>query len=380
MGLLYMLQISANKEICSELIWINIPKSYLLNAAVFFSIAAVTCMFFIIGYLIYYKRNKTKNQELSRQLSPFIGEVAIAESEEEILQLIEQPAISSMIQKTIKSKTRKAILVKEMMNMHKSMLGTASANLRWLYIHLNLQQDAIRRLDSPVWFVKAGALQELAEMRQEKIITKIYRATNSRNDFIRKEAQLAVVKLTGFDGLRFLNIISYPLTEWQQLALLEQLSLQKGAKWENLDKWLKSDNETVVEFSLRLVEKYQLFEFHDATLLCMEHISSIVRTQALKTLKEIAQPQTASYLEHFYLVSSYSEQLNILDVIKALGSKKQLPFLTDLLQNCDVAINYKADLAIKQINSLNEELGNQVSFQVQDLHLNMGSNKKEQML
>lgn len=62
-------------------------------------------------------------------------------------------------------------------------------------------------------------------MDQKNLLTKIYRETNSKNEFVRSEAQIAIIYMTGFNGLRFLDVISYPLTLWQQIKLLEQLRL-----------------------------------------------------------------------------------------------------------------------------------------------------------
>jgi hypothetical protein len=338
--------------------WIKISPTILLEVACFFGLSAFSCLVYIGTFLEFNKSHSARRLAIAKQLSSFIGEITIAESEEELNFILEQPDVAAKIKKITRSKDGRIVLIRELMNMHKSVLGAAAANIRWLYIYLNLQEDAVKRLRSSIWYIKAGALQELAEMRQEKFVVNIYRETNNKNIFIRREAQLALVKLTGFEGLRFLNIARHPITEWQQIRLLDHLSLQKGAKWENLKKWLQSENESVISFALRLIEKYQLYEFHDATLLCMEHRSSLVRLQALKTLKEIAQAQTAFYLEHAFLVSPYNEQLIILGIIGNIGSKNQISFLSSLIQYDDLVIRHKAEQTIRQINGSNEDFHN----------------------
>ncbi|HWJ24955.1 MAG TPA: hypothetical protein VNS32_00335, partial [Flavisolibacter sp.] len=121
-------------------------------------------------------------------------------------------------------------------------------------------------------------------------------------------------------------------------------------------------------------------EFHDATLLCMEHRSSLVRLQALKTLEEIAQTQTAFYLEHAFLVSPYNEQLVILGIIGNIGSKNQISFLSSLIQYDDLVIRHNAEQAIGQITGSSEDFRNQNISEDSSITTVKDSYKKEGVL
>ncbi len=329
---------------------IFIPKSFLFESTFLFAVAIFSLLSFIIFYLMRYISYTAKRKHLSSIYSSFISEIILCETEEELMQVMQQSYIQTIIYKWLSRPIGKRLLLKNLIKIHRNMSGSAAGNIRWLYMHLALDQDSVKRLSSPKWHIKAKAIQELAEMKQEKYISKIYRETNNKNVYIRTEAQVAVVKLTGFEGLRFLNVVSQPITQWQQLSLLQLLSLKNKFQWDKLPGWLKSKNETVVEFALRLVEKYQRYEFHNEVVYCLEHPSALIRKQSIYTLKEISQPHTAHLLEHYFLMSEKEEQLCILEVMQAIGTKEQLPFLNSLLAMEDASIQYRTHKVIRQIS------------------------------
>jgi Leucine-rich repeat (LRR) protein len=62
--------------------------------------------------------------------------------------------------------------------------------------------------------------------------------------------QLYLVNLFHFKGLDFLNRNKTPISEWDQIQLLEVLQLYK-TQISDISSWLKSSNESVVFFSLK---------------------------------------------------------------------------------------------------------------------------------
>ena len=188
------------------------------------------------------------------------------------------------------------VLITELLKTARSMSGSAASNVCWFYAQADLDKDSLDRLQYGAWHVKARAIQELSGLRQRKQITKIYRLTNHPDELVRNEARTAVVKLTGFEGLRFLDVITYPITAWEQLCLLHELSFHKAESFTQIDRWLNSNNNSVVEFALRLVEVYKLYDLHSQVLNCLSHPSVEVRKKAINALNEIYQPDAAAHL------------------------------------------------------------------------------------
>ena len=93
-------------------------------------------------------------------------------------------------------------------------------------------------------------------MEQRKQVARIYRLTNAPNEILRMEAQAAIVQLYGFEGLRFLDILVRPLSEWQQIHLLRLLSRTPGTPSGKLREWLRSSNPTVRDFARKLTAEH----------------------------------------------------------------------------------------------------------------------------
>jgi hypothetical protein len=315
-----------------------VPSAWLYISAVFIAIVVMILLVFIASSLIYRNRHSIRRKYLVSLYSDFISEVILCDSEEDLTKVIGQPQVQDIMGRWLTRPYGRRVLTDEIIKAHRNMTGVSAANLRWLFDYLNLQNEALQKLTSKKWHLKVSGIQQLAEMKKEKYISRIYRETNSKNHYVRTEAQIAVVKLTGFDGLRFLNVISQPVTQWQQLCLLEQLSLQSSFNEEKVVVWLQSKNETVIEFALKLVEYYKSGTLYSSVISCLDHRSTSVRVQVIQTLGEIYQDDTASFLEGCYYWMEKEARLKTLEVLRQIGTDQQIPFLTSLLQEEDETI------------------------------------------
>ncbi|MBB1284443.1 hypothetical protein HRH25_08675 [Flavisolibacter sp. BT320] len=338
-----------------------LPYQYLLATAFVFATVVMIMLLFILLFLRQYHSRQKRKVQLRSLFSDLIAGIAICESEEECKETLQQ-FLDSQKPRLKKHFTRK-ILIREIVKTKDSVSGIAAENLQWLYETLELDNDSLHRFRSGQWFRKASAIQHLAEMQQSKHLVKIYRETNNANPFIRTEAQIAVVKLTGFKGLRFLNIVTYPITQWQQLSLINHLQ-QSEPDAVQIRPWLSSDNDTVVEFALRLVTIYKCYELYNEVIACLEHASSMVRLQALQASKEIYEETTLPTLLHHFGSATKEEQLTILDLLPEVGAGAgEISFLTSLLHYKDESIRYHA---MQLIQKISPSWSSQVLLQVKD--------------
>lgn len=324
------------------------PYTWVLDAALCLAIIVAGMLLFIVYFLYHSQRKGRRKTQLRNLFSDLIAETIICEEPEEVRQTLQQfqAANEGLLRKAFPRK----ILIREIVKTKDNISGKSAANLCALFEELSLDKDIAVHFQSPQWHRKAGAIQRLAEMQQTKYFVKIYRETNNENSLVRTEAQIAVVKLTGFKGLRFLNIVSHPVSQWQQLSLLNHL--QEGeAEEERIKQWLLSKNETVVEFALRLVEIYKCHTLHDNAAACLQHSSLVVRTQALHALKEIGNDATAAFLVQAFSAVTKPEQITVLEMLaESTPGGSVLSFLTSLLKNDDETIRLRAVQAIQKIS------------------------------
>lgn len=265
---------------------------------------------------------------------------------EESVDTIEIPAKFYRILQNCQA--RQAV-IDELIRCKKNFSGAVADNIVQLYEKLGLKKDAeTKLLCVRRWYIKARGIQELYLMDQRDFLTKIYRNTNDRNEMVRMEAQTGVIYMTGFPGLRFLDVISYPLTEWQQLKLLEQLKLTKKKEdlSERIPRWLLSKNDTVVVFALKLAEEYQQFAVRDAISPCFEHPNRLVREQAVKALIQLGDAQTPALLVNCFSGKTVVEQGIILDALSGMATDEQEAFLVSQLDAPDNGLKLKAATAL----------------------------------
>ena len=75
----------------------------------------------------------------------------------------------------------------------------------------------------------------------------------------------------------FLDSLTYPLYEWQQIKLLEQLAAIDTDNMTHLPLWLRSSNEYVVQFALKLADIYQQIYVNDIVIDCLASNNEKIR-------------------------------------------------------------------------------------------------------
>lgn len=327
-----------------------IPQNFLIQAAIFFSIVIVSVIVLILIYLFQKSRLGQRKESFQKKFNDFISEIAICESEEELNEVLLLPAYQKILHQYQQTRTDRNFMIEELADTCRKFSGTATDNIHWLFQKTHLKKELILHLHSHHWYIKAKAIQQLADLQQKDQLPNIFRLANHNNDLVRMEAQVATVKLIGFEGLRFLNVIGYPVSEWQQLRLIHEISGHSIENFDNIAHWLQSKNDSVVEFALRLVEINQRHEFYHATEQCLSHSSVSICRQAVVTLDKIRNEKTAGLLLHYYPHADPSIQLLILRILQTAGTESEIPFLLSGLNHPDDTFKLETAKAIRQIS------------------------------
>lgn len=307
----------------------------------------VVVVSFIAIYLLHRARQSARRKQLRGLYSDHISMLAICEDQDDLQQTTQVILTQLRTDKIKEDSFSHNVLIRELVTAAKSMSGTAKDNISYLYSQAGLDQVTLENLKTGAWHIKARAIQTLAHLNQKKHIARVYRHTNNRNELIRSEARVAVVTLTGFEGLRFLDVISYPLTEWEQLCLVHELSENHQPDFKKIPDWLHSDNDSVVEFALRLVESYRILEMHGDVAFCLAHRLPSIRKKAVQTIRAINQPQTSSLLIAQLQRDEEEVQLVVLEALGDVGSEEDLPVLWPFLSHPRTVFKIAAAKAIR---------------------------------
>lgn len=301
-------------------------------------------------YSFYYshRRNKFRNQKarIKELIDPFISHSILMsmETEETDLRL---PGFEEL-QHHCKDAFNRKVIINELVLARKNLAGQAANTIEQLYTSLQLQLDSEQKLRSYKWHKKAKGIQELSLMGQRQYWKMVYRLTDHSNEYVRMEAQAGVVRMLGFIGLRFLNSATYQISEWQQINLLYLLEALPTAEFQGIERWLHSNNKSVVIFALKLTSSFRRYEQHDLVVKNLQHHEPEVRMQAIKTLANIYREDTASHIIEQYPQETWHNKLEALRTLARIGAEDVAPFLAGETNDPDPQIRMEAARALMQ--------------------------------
>ncbi|MGN6639824.1 MAG: HEAT repeat domain-containing protein [Mucilaginibacter sp.] len=299
------------------------------------NVALIGIFFLILSLLTFillymYRRNlHEKKHGKWRLISDLLIRKAVFYEDEEIEEDTEIP-VTDRAKKLMNDKHFRKLLTQEIISAKKNISGTASENLKHLYIQLGLGRYALKKFKSSKWYVIAEVIQELTLMEMKEFVYQLYYYANDENEHVRMEAQSALVQFEGFQGLSFLDFVSYPISDWQQIKLLQQLSLVPP---ENIDlsDWIKSKNNSVVIFALKLARIYQRFDIYDEIVKCLDHPDGKVRSEAIFCLNEIYTDETADQFISRFLEEDDKHRVEMVKAMRTMSTERDVLFLTDIL-------------------------------------------------
>ncbi len=307
-----------------------------------------TALFAIILAYTFYKRRVARHKKIwQEKITNLISEIIFLNEDE--------PLPATLIPDNKKLLLKRGFrhdIIDELIHAKKNLSGSFTINLIKLYELLKLDQDSVKKLNHPKWHIKSKGIHELSSMKQIKYAKEIFRLTNNENDFVRNEAQSALVSFYGFSGLRFLNVATYPISEWQQILFLNKLNNVQPKELQAIGKWLQSPNESVVVFSLKLATNYNCYQFYGAVIECLHHSSLQVKINALEYLKKMPGEDLHDHIMGYYGGENKTLKLLILDILKDTGSEKELNFLLKQLHNSDDGIKAAAAQTISSLHPL----------------------------
>ncbi len=298
-------------------------------------IVCITC--YILVYLHFENKKEAKYARWRLLSSSLITQSIFFEPEKDA----ETFKVPQRINKLLSNPYFRKFLTNEILSSSENITGISGNNLKTLYLELGLDSYALKLLNSKPWHKIASGIKEIGMMELDAHKNKIEHFTNHKRGLIRLEAQNTILKFNNFLGLDFLDTVLYPITEWQQIKLLEHLAKLPPEDFTGIEKWLASKNDTVVIFALKLCRNYHRFEIHDEVANCLQHSNPQIRGQTILTLKEIPTEHTASKLIAIYTDETKKNKLLIINALKEIGSTDEIAFLTVLLDDEDIDIKAK---------------------------------------
>ncbi|MGF7080328.1 HEAT repeat domain-containing protein [Mucilaginibacter sp. UYCu711] len=318
-----------------------IDISYFQILALLFS--GMTVGIIVATYLfLYLKRRKfNSQQEMSYRLNEWISKIMIKEPQEEL-----ENYITPELLIYLKKRNRREFAIKQLINVDINLAGSAEKNMVQLYLRLNLKKNSLKKFYSRKWNIKATGIYELYMMEQADMQDEIFLDTNHPNEFVRMEAQIAMISFQGFKGLNFLTDLTMPLNNWRQIKLLDELARFTPTIMEDVPVWLLSKNDYVTLFALRLIEIYRQAGVHDIVVSLLNHKNQKIKIQAICTLGSIALEGTNLILKEIYVKEDPECKRQILKTLRGTQKNEDLSFFISKASEDDDLLKLESIRAI----------------------------------
>lgn len=264
-----------------------------------------------------------------------------------------------VITKEMKSDVFKQFFIERIINSLDSFSGSYRDKIKNILEIYQLNQFSQKKLKQKNPYILAQGIRELIVIQDKDALTKVKPFINHPNRQVQEECQFGLVYFLAFDGLYFLDHLKTQLSEWQQirlLSILPSLPNCSDEEFEQLIKWLNSSNESIIIFTLKIIQKSQILRAEDYILKLLTSHNPKIVSQAIKTFTVINSPKTANHLIEFYPNQELSIQLEIFNSLQNLDLSHQKEFLiSETLKQTNISIKKQAVyIYLKNITSTEE--------------------------
>lgn len=263
----------------------------------------------------------------------------------------EQKAIIKKLKKGILINFKRKVIVDSLLKLKNEISGELADDILDLYDRTKLKKYAIEKLKDSNWDVVVRGVRELTLFHVKDCHNEIVKLVNHPKKEVRKEIQLYLIHLFHFKGLDFLNDFKAPLSEWDQIQLLEELQKFDNQQIPDITPWLQSENDYVVIFALKLAKIYNQFGVKDVLLKLLEHKSKKVQLELIPVLRHLHITESKEFLQKNFEVKSLDEQVAIFKLLEDLGGSSDISFIQDNIQNENFEIKFRALNLLKSLSN-----------------------------
>jgi hypothetical protein len=316
----------------------------LVNALIIAIIASFATMLILLVAILLNRNRMEKEARLRQYL--------MEQYQSLIVDYLFGNTASEAFRKIASDNFRRQVLIDQMIDVSVNLKGETELKLMKLYRELDLDSDSLARARSRKWHKKIKGFRELAFVGIKDGNDEMYRALNSRNEILRMEAQIALVRLSEENHFEFLSQLKRPFSLWEQITL-HDLIIQHEIPVPEFQKWLSSDNPTVVMFALRMIREFKQKEAEPEIRKVLLHRDPRVSQLAVEVAGDLDLRSTLDTMKRMYKFQEYN---NCLEIVRSMGKMPEqamLGFLKLVLdKEDDVQLQIEAVKAIENMGEV----------------------------
>ena len=319
-----------------------------LNLLIVSIVICFLVMFAILVFVLINRRRMENRAKIKEKLTVLYQKLILDALEDKIIDNTEFKAFK----KICNNRFKRNILINQIIDVALMLPVDIRAKLRKLYFDLGLINETRRKLYSRHWHHKIKGMKELSHLEIKDYNDIIMNYTNAKNDTLRMEAQIAMVRLSDDENpFLFLENLQHDFSIWEQITL-HQLMIESDMKVPNFGRWLFSDNYSVGMFCLRMIREYNQIKNVDDLERMLFHPCSDVMNLTIQIIGDLNLESLIYTLKKRYKDEPYLNRLEIVKSLGKIGSSKSINFLQKLVDfETDTQLQIEA---VKAINNTGE--------------------------
>ena len=289
----------------------------------------ITVLFAIILGSRIYKTNRNRTSKLlQKKYQPVFTQLLF----EDDSRLLSDTFFTLFEKKDLQNKHRRSVLLEELIHLHENFTGETAVRLELIYRKLNFHHDSLGKLKNRRWYVVAKGLRELALMNISETTEPMLLFIKSKNELLRMEARIALVKLSEKDPLFFLSKETEMLSAWDMANLHAMLTKLPEANIPFFSTWLNSSNKSVVLFCISMIGAFRQNDAIPVLLRLLDNDDEAIRQAAMKSLREMNATQAEEKLIAMYPLETPDVQNEILKSLENISSEKSISLYEHILR------------------------------------------------
>ena len=347
----------------------------LLAVALIFLLIVFILLGVVLSSRIYKTARVIKKEELQIKYQKIFRELLFEERQE-------VSDIKNYFDATdLKEQFNRETIMYEIIHLHENFTGETAERLEEIFTSLNFHVDSIQKLKDKRWYIIAKGLRELALMNVKQSLTIVSGFINNKNEILRMEARIAIMKLSDKEPLSFLSMETTYLSAWDTANIYSMLTKMPEKLIPDFSIWLDSKNKSVVLFCIQLIGTYRQQESIHKLLALLKSNDENIRFASIKALRSMNAVAAEKPMINIYEGESILIRLEILKTLESIGSSNSVLFLEKIIRQPleDYPLTIQAVRALRSIGengkAIIEQIFNQSDEQMQ-LVINHAKDKR----
>jgi len=298
----------------------------------------------VLLIIILLNRNRLQREEKQRS---YLNEVYQQKLMDYLFEEEKREEARTELEEIASNEFNRQLLIDQMIDLSINLKGEIKETIKELYLHLGLKEDSLKYAHSKKWHECVKGIRELAYMNIREAAGRILESLNSKNEIVRMEAQIAMVRLSDENPYHFLHFMEKPLAVWEQVTLHELL-IQHNLKVPAFKEWFESENLSVVNFALEMTAWFKQTSSGKEVIGLFEHANEDIRNTAYRVCGEIGLENSLPAMKKVYETETYKNKLEILTSFAKIPEEQHLGFLKSVLDmEEDVQLQIQATKAME---------------------------------